>query len=144
MCITLKCDRIKKIKFHEHKTVRIIHVMHSTVQRINSYLGEWDWIFPLFVAKTFETICQRGVRAFNWMEIIKSKFKLAEDGTRFPDILIMYVCLGKSSKKTYIMVRLAVRGGEVSPPVRACKEMGKIWPAKKGLKQCFGPKNTCQ
>ena len=68
----------------------MVHVMHSTVQRINSYLG---WVcfsvrlnFSTFCRKNFRDDLSTGVRAFDWMEIIIRKFKLAEDRTRSPDI----------------------------------------------------------
>ena len=68
----------------------MVHVMHSTVQRKNSYLG---WVcfsvrlnFSTFCRKNFRDDLSTGVRAFDWMEIIIRKFKLAEDRTRSPDI----------------------------------------------------------
>ena len=40
MCIASKCDKMKKEKFEEDESVQVVQVMLSTVQRINSYLGE--------------------------------------------------------------------------------------------------------
>ena len=46
-------------------------------------------------------------------------------------------------KKTRIFYGQADRNGEVSTLGPDSKQMWKFWPTKKGLKQCFGPKNTC-
>ena len=79
--------KLKEIKLHEDKTSNSLR---------DKLLPRWVYFsvrlnFTSFYRKTFRDDLSTRREGVDWMEILIRKFKLAEDGTRFPDIL-MYGC----------------------------------------------------